>query len=515
METVSHRFIHLATPNPASSDLQFSDMSALKTSRLSLDGGYESLLSTSSASFFNSETSRLGCSRINEDSADSYSSVVDDTSNSASSSSNSNSNPIFSQPTTPVKTASFKFNSATTPDFKQQYIADVNSFYFASIHRSSTKPSVEIIESPIKHRIQKSNFGEFSASTSNSPIQFAANSPKFVLNPGDFINQRDTFNSKLLRSPAFKLNSAHPYQPAKPAIRSFSSRLESNAGLLARATPTEEEFMELLFKNKHLPNNPEFLIGRNMGVDFVDVVGELSKRSMNNVLDNVFKYLGKEDLVRAASVNKQWRACLKQNRKFNKKRVEFIKYKKNIYETTKENRDCDKLNVPYYEVFSEANANYAGLSQSEKRAKYRKRSSFSISGQHQSFVFAQIDPNCLSNSSMDVSERASLSRPSLLGEIGRAGSSILDRVSERAFETEFKRISIADLDKENDVGKSKMGRKGSFSSSSSSSSEKLASPKFIAKHLKLSPSKKQGSEVSHARIDLIGSKKSKKNLKRL
>ena len=510
MET-AQRFIHLATPNPSSSDLQFSDMSALKNSRLSLDGGYESLLSTS-ASFFNSETSRLGCTRINEDSVDSYNSVVDETSNSASSVS-SNSNPIFSQPTTPIKTASFKFNSATTPDFKQQYIADVNSFYFASIHRSSTKP-IESIESPIKPRAQKSNFGDFSAS--NSPIKFVANSPKFVLNPGDYINQRDNLKSKLLRSPAFKLaNSPHPYQQTKPVIRSFSSRLESNSGLLGspttRATPTEEEFMELLFKNKHLPKNPEFLIGRNMGVEFVDVVGELNKRSMNNVLDNVFKYLGKEDLVRVASVNKEWRACLKQNRKFNKKRVEFIKHKRNIYETTKENRDCDKHNVPYYELLNDSSLSHAELSINEKRERFRKRSSVSISGQHQSFVFAQIDPNCLSSSSMDVPDRASFSRPSLIGEIGRAGSSILDRMmSQRSFETEFRQISIADLDKENDVCKSKMSRKNSFSSS-----EKLASPKFIAKHLKLSPSKKQGSEVSHAKVDLIGSKKSKKNLKRL
>jgi len=40
-----------------------------------------------------------------------------------------------------------------------------------------------------------------------------------------------------------------------------------------KQTPTEAEFMQMLVTNHHLPDNPEFLIGRNMGVDKVNILG--------------------------------------------------------------------------------------------------------------------------------------------------------------------------------------------------------------------------------------------------
>ena len=233
-----------------------------------------------------------------------------------------------------------------------------------------------------------------------------------------------------------------------------------------------------------MPRNPEFLIGRNIGVEFVDVIGELSKRSMNNVLANIFKYLETNDLVHVASVNKEWRTCLKQTENFNKKRTEFIKFKKNIYETNKENRG--KLNVPYYELVNDSNANYLELSVSQKRERFWKPSSVSISGQQQPLVFAEIDSNILNASSR-------------IARVDFFGSS--------SFEAELNHLRIADFDKVNYAGKSKMVTK--------IRNEELVCPKSIFKHLKISSNKKQGNEVSNCKINLIGSKKSKKNLKRL
>ena len=42
----------------------------------------------------------------------------------------------------------------------------------------------------------------------------------------------------------------------------------------AKPTPTEAEFMQMLISNHHMPDNPEFLIGRGMGVDHVNILGK-------------------------------------------------------------------------------------------------------------------------------------------------------------------------------------------------------------------------------------------------
>jgi len=228
---------------------EFSYDSGLRLNQQSLhtESGYDSLLATSanSTNFFHT--------------------------------SNSNDSSLFSLPTTPAKTsAKFIYNGSncsTTPDFKQQYVADVSGYYFKSIRSSyDSSPSSDqysVSQSP------KSNSGSYCAEVDS------------------YVTKRDNITAKLLRSPAFKLEShfSPAYQAIdRPSIKSFSSRLSAELPKLAgkeeekkvpRPTPTEAEFMELLISNHHLPGNPEFLIGRNMGVDNVNILGKKRTPSLD------------------------------------------------------------------------------------------------------------------------------------------------------------------------------------------------------------------------------------------
>lgn len=220
------------------------------------ESGYESMLATSvnSTSFFSSH----------------YTSNND-----------SNDSSLFSLPTTPAKRAPSAARSATkvifsgsncstTPDFKQQYVADVNSYYFKSIRSSYDSSS--------------SSSDHYPSSQSQSPKQSYYNA-----NADAYVSTRDTMNTKLLRSPAFKIDtgfSPHQaqYQPIeRPSIKSFSSRFVAEMPKFehlpspAKPTPTETEFMQMLISNHHIPDNPEFLIGRNMGVDSVNILGNFNK----------------------------------------------------------------------------------------------------------------------------------------------------------------------------------------------------------------------------------------------
>ena len=346
--------------------------------RVSLDGGYESLLSTSnnSSGFYlnsfihnnnnglllsgsrqshnhnhnliSSSASSISCgSSTNGHTSDNYS----DDSNGA----------IFSQPCTPVKSQHapqssssvfYGCNLARTPDHKNEMVADVSSYYFASIRASANKTLNETTTIQQQQQ-QHSNFSHYSASNSNSPIKFnyTCQSPKFMPHADHYVNHRDGLTSKLLRSPAFKLNQSparfnfppsFSEQQQPPVIKSFSSRFEAfNTQRKPTITPTEEEFMELLFKNNHLPMNPEFLIGRHMGIEQLDIIAELNKRSMQNVIDKIFTNVMQKsmnNLVRASGVNKEWRDVIKQNKVLNKKRIEFLKENKRIYDKFKENR---------------------------------------------------------------------------------------------------------------------------------------------------------------------------------
>ncbi|CAF0720627.1 unnamed protein product [Brachionus calyciflorus] len=338
---------------------------SLQHHRNSFDAGYESLLSQTS--FLSNQSQR-------------------DTSS------------LFSAPSTPNKTTnSFIINcnnSTTTPDFKQQYVADVNSIYYASI-RLNNEPFLSPIKNP-------------------NLIQSPLKSPKF----DQFIQQRDNFASKLLRSPAFKPNNiispTHEDNSGflKPEIRSFNARFQSTYPSLSasfnspdrfvRPSPTEEEFMELLIRNKHLPKNPENLIGRNMGLDYFDILTELSNKTMFNITDKILSYLDTSDLVRVASVSRDWRNLIKQNKFMNKNRVDYLKNKKYLFEKFKENRP--------YSSFTNEKIDKQRLSLEQRRQllkDYRHHNSIELLKNESSvnlaknsrgdFVFASLDRNCLNN----------------------------------------------------------------------------------------------------------------------
>ena len=98
--------------------------------------------------------------------------------------------------------------------------------------------------------------------------------------------------------------------------------------------------MDMLFKNKHLPSDPECLIGRHMGLEQMDILGELSRRSMDNIVDKILGNLAGEtrDLVRVGCVSREWRGFVRQNRSLNRQRVEFLRQSKQVFQTNKENR---------------------------------------------------------------------------------------------------------------------------------------------------------------------------------
>ncbi|RNA26100.1 F-box only 43, partial [Brachionus plicatilis] len=292
--------------------------------RNSFDAGYESLLSQSS---FVSNQSRADTS-------------------------------IFSAPATPAKTSSAHTincnSSATSPDFKQQYVADVSSIYFASIRTDSYL----------------------------SPTKVAA-----LASP--------------LKSPKFDHNILGPADDSRPQIKSFTSRFESSyaAERFVRPSPTEEEFMELLIKNKHLPRNPENLIGRNMGLDHFDILTGLAQKTMLNLTDKILGYMHTSDLVRVASVCRAWRSIVRQNNTLNRHRVDYLKSRKYIYEKFKENR-------PYTPSEGAAKSR---LSLEQKRRllkEYRLHNSMHLEPDEASalvkhdsgsYVFANLDNNCLNN----------------------------------------------------------------------------------------------------------------------
>lgn len=232
-------------------------LSKLYDDRFSIDSGYDSILSQSSLCLSSSSSTSVA-----------------NTSN--------NPSPLRSLLNTPIKTP-----KKTTPPPPHQtpdrLSVDMNGLYLASI-RSQTKKSAEpTTTSPIR----SSHFFNYSASNSNSPVCTSAKkSPKFV-NSDAFLYECSDHSmriSKLLKSPS-GFSPHHQILTDRPAsftnnVRSFTSRLRSE-GLVSTndhlehnssifvtpavpvlpKTPTEQEFIESLYRNRHIPSDPRCLIG--------------------------------------------------------------------------------------------------------------------------------------------------------------------------------------------------------------------------------------------------------------
>ncbi len=129
-------------------------------------------------------------------------------------------------------------------------------------------------------------------------------------------------------------------------------------------------------------------------------VGELNNRSMNNVLDKIFSYMDVGDYVRVGCVSKEWRGIVKGNYRLNKERVRFIKSKRFIYETTKENHGI-KPSVHSQDI--EGKRKLSEMSLVDKRKCY-KLSNSSANDEMRENVFTSLDVNCLNNLQASVDQ---------------------------------------------------------------------------------------------------------------
>ncbi|XP_043918809.1 F-box only protein 5 [Protopterus annectens] len=73
----------------------------------------------------------------------------------------------------------------------------------------------------------------------------------------------------------------------------------------------------------------ENLIGKKMGLEAVDIVSELWKRKMKHILGKILRYLGEADVVRFAKVSKTWQKIILDN-----------KWTNEIYSTNINNEEC-------------------------------------------------------------------------------------------------------------------------------------------------------------------------------
>ncbi len=84
-----------------------------------------------------------------------------------------------------------------------------------------------------------------------------------------------------------------------------SSHLQSLPTPLPSSTPIYDEIL-----SHFTPSRPEQLIGRKMGLDSFDIIGELHSRNLIIPLQKIFEYLSDEDLFRICRVNSCWQqAC--------------------------------------------------------------------------------------------------------------------------------------------------------------------------------------------------------------
>jgi len=292
--------------------------------------------------------------------------------------------------------------------------------------------------------------------------------------------------------------------------------------------------MEILFKNRLVPNNPEFLIGRHMGLDNIDILNELNKRSMYNVLDHIFSYLKPVDIVRVSGVNKDWRQIIKQSTKINLRRLAYIKNRKRIFETSKENRkgsinDLDTLTVD----------NRVKMDAMQKRILYRNSKSVALQSSNGSVdrlyplntnIFTSVDVDRIGqkpySQGISSSVRDLNQNFEFMDHMDSITLMLSAKIDDQQKDTtsSFSDCLPSRLQKANSlIDNTRYGAVKNGKRAESALNLVESSPKFIAKNLKLSPNKLKLDELSintpaiqqTNKIDLIGSKKSKKNLKRL
>jgi len=470
-----------------------------KQHRVSTDSGYDSMLSSHSASFTSSRSSI-------ESSGDISSSLVSTTSSIS---------PLLLS-TTPVKK---RLNE--TPTKSSILTADMSSLYLASIRSQQSQflsPVKSSSSSCSSSNSSSCHFNHYSLSNSNSPLVYSGKkrSPKFA---EPFVNERSSDQasiSKLLKSPASRYSPYSGYKNAAAApeikIRTFSARLRSEgfaveepieedepkkrATCQQRITPTEEQFMEMLYRNRHIPSDPYTLIGRHMGLEQMDMINELRDRSMHTIVDKILSYLSLGDLVRVSGVSRVWREAVRDNKRLNRELTLFVRQMRDRFHVTKENRS--RTNSLLDSSINNSSLLQSPASMVNNKSSRTRRSSLLNIDLNSSNMTLPTDVEMIANSS-------SLFKPIDVNRLGPNGE-----------RTDFQRQPNLGAELLQAAGSLCLNTKANLPTSTavnlSSFCQKL-SPKKSTKIIEESTISK--SPPRNTKFDVIGSKKSKKNLKRL
>ena len=186
------------------------------------------------------------------------------------------------------------------------------------------------------------------ASTKACLKSFDSSKPnKLIKSSENKVYSKNELCTKFFKTPAFKIdysfNSPSPKRPissstvTRPGMNSFNLRLldiELNA---VKPIQQKQDILQLLINNHHLPNNPEFLIGRQMGLDNIDIISELKQRSMNNVLDKIFSFMNVGDVICMGCVSRQWREVVNENSKSYQERTKFVQFMNSMLKSFDEN----------------------------------------------------------------------------------------------------------------------------------------------------------------------------------
>lgn len=88
---------------------------------------------------------------------------------------------------------------------------------------------------------------------------------------------------------------------------------------------SEDDFIDLFIKRYNLPSNPKLLIGHCVGVENMDIIGELYKRSMTSIVKKIFSFLDISDFVNLFYVCKTWNRMIVNDTPINNQRMQFIR----------------------------------------------------------------------------------------------------------------------------------------------------------------------------------------------
>jgi hypothetical protein len=79
------------------------------------------------------------------------------------------------------------------------------------------------------------------------------------------------------------------------------------------------------------------IIGHNVGIGHFDIINELNERSIGNATGAILNQLNPNDYASMCCVSKGWKSCVEADQIVDKQRIAFLKYKKILFKTAKEN----------------------------------------------------------------------------------------------------------------------------------------------------------------------------------